>query len=270
MVAFSTARFISIGASSRGGPGSLGAFQTASIPSRAVLAVFGDLVPVLKTCLHLHPGWEDYGVTVPPRLRHRLPAELLRSGMEVALVPAALYADYRDPRSIAAEPHLKGALFNTAMPGELVDAELEADFEEAPGGSGAGKWVVRVVAVRALTMRRGAEQRELLTHYGPDYVAALVEDLRRKAALAKRTNRNQNGMCRFACRCLFTPRSKARVLMRCAGNINAQAQRIKRAKAAAAARICTPHFVKPETGPELRRTRSALRRVLRSTGASKR
>jgi hypothetical protein len=190
-----------------------------------VLATFGEVVPVLVTSLHLHPGYESYGVTVPAKLRHHLLGSLQRSGLDVVLVPAVPISEYRDPRFFS-DPSCRGALFNSALPGELVDAELDVAFE-------LGAWSVRLVSSRAFVLRRGAPQRELLTHYGKVYVRGLVEAKRLRAADHKRTSPNKNRTCSFSCACVFNVRSQAKALARCPGNIAARvarAARLKRSK----------------------------------------
>ena len=162
----------------RGGLGLFGAPHR-SFWAGEVISDFGPVV-VVHSWSAWRLFWQGYGVEIPGHLHHHLP-EALR-GKAVELVPAVSRWSYRFA-ALGADGGAKGALCNTAMPGEVVDGELVVSFE-------GGAWAVRVVAKRGLTLR--GLGRELLTDYGVPYVAALGRDAARATA---RTNVNQTHRC---------------------------------------------------------------------------
>jgi hypothetical protein len=196
-----------------------------------VVCTFGLVRPLLRKNVHLCAGWwNGYAADVPLDMFEFLPEGLRlrpdgtqRGAGEVVLLPETGFAEYRRPDTLgdAAE---KGALMNTALLGEVADAELLVDFDPATG-----RWSLEVVALRAIVARSG-EPRELLVRYGARFCSELTADLRRDAAIrSQRTNTNQTRQCRFGC--VIQRRSQFNHYKTCLGWV---AQRAREAADAAA------------------------------------
>ena len=92
-----------------------------------------------------------------------------------------------------------------------------------------------VIAERDVAVAHGAAPRELLLAYGAKYIQQLLEDQRRAEALAARSNRNQNRVCR-KCSLAYSARSQLAHVRACYGTTAAAAAAVEGSRSPATSR----------------------------------